>query len=137
MNRAQIPFIILGGLACCLAAASRSVWDGVYSTQQAARGKTGYLEECARCHGENLAGGETAPALVGKDFLKRWNGKTLGDLLETVIRTMPSDDPGNLSRRQYADVTAYVLNANDFPAGAKDLDSTPATLKDIGIEEKR
>ena len=35
---------------------------------------------------------------------------------------MPSDDPGNLSTRQYADVVAYILSFNEFPVGQKELD---------------
>ncbi len=124
-------------MACCLAAGSRSIWDGIYTSNQATRGQAAYREECAKCHGENLAGGEDAPALVGKQFLKTWNGRTVGDLLEIMIKTMPSEDPGSLSRRQYADLSAYILNANEFPAGPKELGSPPSELKDIRIEEKK
>ncbi len=129
--------IILLALSCCFAALGRSVWDGVYTKEQALRGQTAYREECARCHSENLGGGEGSPALAGGDFLKNWNGKTVGDLLDRIVKTMPADDPGNLARRQYADITAWVLNSNEFPAGPKDLDSTPSTLTDVAIEEKR
>src|SRR5580700_2721740 len=129
--------IFLICLPLCVAAGSRSVWDGAYTKEQSARGKTAYLEVCAKWHGETLSGGESAPALAGKDFLKTWNGQTAGDLLDLIIKTMPTDDPGSLSHRQYADITAYVLNQNEFPAGAKDLDSTPAASKDIRIEEKK
>jgi mono/diheme cytochrome c family protein len=115
----------------------RSVWDGVYSKEQAARGQTAYREECARCHGENLGGGESAPALAGNDFLGKWNGRSVGDLLDSIVKTMPADDPGNLARRQYADIAAFMLSANDFPAGTKDLENTPATLKDIVFGGKK
>ncbi len=129
--------ILLFMLVLCVAAASRSVWDGVYSKVQAGRGQAAYREECAKCHAENLAGGEDSPALIGAEFLKKWDGKTAADLFETIRKTMPSDDPGNLSRRQYADITAYILNANDFPAGDKDLESVLDDLKEIRIEPKR
>lgn len=129
--------VVLLAASCCFAAATRSVWDGVYTKEQSSRGQTAYREECARCHSENLGGGEAAPALAGGEFLKNWNGRTVGDLLDRIATTMPADDPGGLSRRQYADITAYMLNANDFPAGPKDLDNTPAALKDIAIEVKK
>jgi mono/diheme cytochrome c family protein len=133
---------ILLALSCCFAAVGRSVWDGLYTKEQAARGQAVYGEECARCHGQNPEGGESAPALAGSEFLKNWNGKTVGDMLERIMKTMPGDDPGGLASRQYADVTAYLLSANEFPSGAKDLDSTPATLKDVvmtakGSEDKK
>jgi mono/diheme cytochrome c family protein len=127
---------ILLALSCCFAAAGRSVWDGVYTKEQALRGQTTYGEECARCHAQNLGGGESAPALAGNEFLKNWNGKTVGDMLERIMKTMPGDDPGSLARRQYADITAWLLSANAFPAGSKDLDSAPDALRDIAIAGK-
>ena len=50
---------------------------------------------------------------------------------------MPSDDPGNLSRREYADIVAYLLGSNEFPVGDKELPSDIATLNEIRIENKR
>ena len=47
---------------------SRSVWDGVYTDEQAKRGAPLYSQYCASCHGAELTGGEMAPALVGSDF---------------------------------------------------------------------
>ncbi len=131
------PAILLILLTCSAAAVSRSVWDGVFSKVQVRRGQTVYREECAKCHGENLTGGEDAPPLVGNAFLKKWQGKTAGDLFEVIRKTMPSEDPGTLSRRQYADIVAYILNTNDFPAGEKELDSASAALDEIRIELKR
>ena len=90
-----------------------------------------------KCHGENLAGGEAAPALVGVEWVPKWNGKTVGDLLGLIRKTMPTDDPGNLSSRQYADIVAYILSVNEFPAGQKELDRDPAALNEIRIEAKR
>jgi len=120
-----------------LAIVARSVWDGVYTKEQAARGKTAYQEECLKCHGENLGGGEAGPTLTGQDFLQKWNGKTAGDLFGLLRKTMPSDDPGGLSIRQYTDLLAFILNANDFPAGQRELDRDLASLNEIRIETKR
>ena len=123
--------------AVCLAAASRSVWDGVYTKEQASRGKIVYGDECAKCHGENLVGSDTAPALAGKEFFTSWSGRSAGDMLQIVGKTMPSEDPGTLSSEQYADAIAYIFSVNEFPAGKKDLDNKPAAIKDIRIEEKK
>ena len=101
------------------AAASRSVWDGVYSKEQAGRGQTAYNSKCARCHGENLMGGEDSPALVDRDFLEKWNGKSVGSLVEVIRKTMPSDGPGKLTQQQCTDITAYLLSVNGFPAGKR------------------
>ena len=119
------------------AAASHSVWDGVYSKEQAARGQTTYNSKCARCHGENLMGGEDSPALVDRDFLEKWNGKSLGALVEVIRKTMPSDGPGKLSRQQSTDITAYLLSANSFPSGSADLPSDPDVLNSIVLQAKK
>jgi S-disulfanyl-L-cysteine oxidoreductase SoxD len=120
-----------------LAAASRSVAEGVYTKEQAARGMTDYKNLCARCHGENLLGGDEAPSVAGADFVERWTGKTVGDLFELIRTTMPSDGPGTLSRKQSADITAYLLSVNEYPAGKTELVTETAPLKEIRIEPKK
>jgi len=136
MHRATVS-ILLVLLSSSIAAVSRSVWDGVYTKPQADRGQSTYREECMKCHGENMMGGEGAPALAGDEFQPKWNGKTAGDLFELMRKTMPSEDPGNLSRRQYADIVAYILSVNGFPGGQKELESETEALQDIRIEVKR
>ncbi len=136
MHRLQLS-ILCCLVSCSFAAASRSVWDGVYTREQATRGQTAYREECMKCHGENLGGGEAGPPLAGDEFLQKWNGKTAGDLFAAIRKTMPSDDPGNLSSRQYSDIVAYILGVNEFPAGQKELDREIAALNEIRIEMKR
>jgi glucose/arabinose dehydrogenase/cytochrome c553 len=107
-----IPFT----LAVTLAAApqtSRPVWDGAYTPEQATRGKTAYLEQCASCHGAQLGGGDEAPALAGARFLANWQARPANELLERVRTSMPPDRPGTLSRQQVADILAYVLSTNN------------------------
>ena len=134
MRRKPVAILFL---ACAVAAASRSVWDGVYTKEQAQRGQAAYAQECMKCHAENLAGGEDAPALAGDEFRRRWNARSVGALFESIRKTMPSDDPGNLSSRQYADIVAYVLSVNEFPAGQKELEHEATPLNEIRIEAKR
>jgi mono/diheme cytochrome c family protein len=117
--------------------ASRSVWSGVYSKEQVSRGQKLYNSQCARCHGEALLGGENSPPLVDRDFLEKWNGKSLGSLVDSTRKTMPSDGPGKLSRRQCTDIIAYLLSANGFPAGESDLESDAAVLNEILIQPKQ
>src|SRR5271169_1129453 len=119
------------------AAASHSVWEGVYSKEQAGRGQTAYNSKCARCHGEALLGGEDSPALVDRDFLERWNGKSVGNLVELIRKTMPSDGPGKLSRQQCTDITAYLLNANGFPVANDDLAPDADALNAILFQAKK
>jgi len=125
--------------AACLAAtaligaAGPSVWDGVYTADQVKRGETAYLQACAGCHGTGLEGGDMTPPLVGGAFTSNWNDLTVGDLFERIRTTMPLDNPGRLSRQQNADVIAFVLKNNGWPAGAAELAADLATLKTIRI----
>jgi mono/diheme cytochrome c family protein len=131
--------LALGVLACALplAARSRSVWDGVYSKDQSERGRKVYDETCARCHGETLLGGDDAKPLVGDAFFERWDGKPVFELFDITRRKMPDDGPAVLSRRETADVVAYLLSANAFPAAEAELASEDEPLKDILITKVR
>jgi len=123
--------------ALSLEAADPSVWNGVYTPEQARRGETAYLQTCASCHGPALDGGDMTPPLVGGAFTSNWNDLTVGDLFDRIRTTMPLDNPGRLSRPQTADVIAFVLKANGWPAGAAELAPDPAALKQIRIEATR
>src|SRR5262249_48808017 len=94
---------------------SRSVWSGVYTDEQAARGKATYDLSCTACHGPTL-GGVDGPPLVGNDFLRNWLEDDLNALLRKVHDRMPADAPGSLPENVSLDVIAYVLQANEFPS---------------------
>jgi len=116
------------------APASRSVWDGVYTEEQAKRGEALYGQECAKCHGADLSGLDEAPALSGGAFLANWNELTVGDLFERVRLTMPPNKQGRLSRQQIVDILSHVLSVNSFPAGKTELEPKTELLKQIRIE---
>lgn len=106
---------------------SRTTWSGVFTAAQADRGGGVYAQACANCHGAGLEGADMSPALAGAAFMASWNDLTLGDLFERIRISMPADRPGSLSRPQMADVIAYLLRANQFPAGTTELPAeTPA-----------
>ena len=117
--------------------APRSVWDGVYTEEQAKRGAALYAKECAGCHGTQLTGGEEAPALTGSTFTSNWNGLTLGELFERTRTTMPQNDPSKVSRQQHADILAFVLSFNRFPAGKVELPTQTEVLREIRFEAER
>jgi mono/diheme cytochrome c family protein len=127
---------VAGGLlgSVLRAQGAASVTAGVYSADQAKRGQTVYGDACAKCHLDDLSGGATSPPLKGDEFLSGWKGKSVGALFDEVKMTMPFDSPGSLTAAQYADVLAYILSANKYPAGAKELQSDPAPLQQIKIE---
>jgi mono/diheme cytochrome c family protein len=117
--------------------AERTVWDSVYTADQAQRGQTAYNQTCARCHQPTLGGADQSPALVGGAFLGNWNGLTLGALHERIRKTMPSDDPGTYGRQHIADVMAYVLKVNGFPAGSVELPKESDALEQIRLQAAR
>ena len=128
---------IAAAIAIAAAQTTRSVWDGVYTEEQSKRGQAVYQKECASCHGPELTGGESAPALTGIGFLSNWNGLTVGDLFERMRVSMPQDNPSRLSRAQHTDVLAFLLNANRFPTGKTELDRQTEVMKQIRFEAER
>lgn len=113
------------------ALAESSVWDGVYSSAQAKRGQALYAKACASCHRENLEGHGPTPSLAGEEFRDRWDGQTLDDLFEKMQATMPADHPGSLSREDNSAILAFMLQANEMPAGDKDLPTESELLAKI------
>ena len=118
-------------------AQQKSVWDGIYTEEQANRGKHVYADMCASCHDAKLTGGQMAPALVGDDFLADFNGLTVGDLFDRTSISMPQNAPGSLTGAQNADILAFVLQANKFPTGQGELGKDSRILKDIKFEMKK
>ncbi|HXT14021.1 MAG TPA: cytochrome c [Gemmatimonadaceae bacterium] len=142
--RFVMPLAILPMAAALAASHSRSphsttrtVWDSVYTMNQAARGETAYARSCARCHGASLSGGDQSPPLSGGAFLGNWNGTPLSDLQTRILTTMPSDSIGIYKRELVTDVIAYLLKSNGFPAGAAELSPLPDSLKDITLRTSR
>ena len=114
-----------------------SVWDGVYSEAQAVRGGEAYRQACVNCHGPELEGADMTPPLTGGTFTSNWNDLTLGDLFERIRATMPLDQPGTLSRQQNADLVAFLLRANQWPAGTTELSRELGALKQIRIQSSK
>lgn len=115
------------------AAQTTSIWDGVYTSEQARRGEPLYVAECAECHGDDLAGLDMAPALAGEEFLYNWEGLSLGDLFERLRISMPQGDPRSVSGQEKADILAYMLEAAGLPAGDTELARRTDALRDVSI----
>ena len=101
--------------------AAPSVWDGVYTEEQAQRGKPVYIEHCSFCHGETLEGDDESTPLVGDEFRSNWDGLPLGRLYDRIRKDMPLSHPGTLNRKQNADILAYILSVNEFPSSQVEL----------------
>ncbi len=117
--------------------ADSTVWDGVYNAAQATKGEAQYGAQCASCHGADLQGSGPMPGLTGDDFRKEWTGQTVGDLFDRIQTTMPGDKPGKLSPEVNADILAFLLKANGYPAGKGELTGNVAALSRIKFTQKR
>jgi mono/diheme cytochrome c family protein len=116
---------------------SRSVWDGVYTQEQAQRGQSSYNQHCMACHGSSLTGGEQAPPLAGGEFLANWNGLTVGDLFDRIRTSMPLNNPQSLNRETNAAILSYILSVNRFPIGQAELPGRSEVLKLIRLDAER
>ena len=96
----------------------RTVWDNVFSSEQAARGKVIFATTCAACHSADL-NGASGPALKGEAFLNHWMEGSL-DGLFTHVKSMPPNR-ANLGDTAYIDLLAFLLDANAFPTGTQEL----------------
>jgi len=114
-----------------------SVWEGVYTKAQAARGKARYFTSCAVCHGPQLQGDSDSPELAGKSFMKRWGDQSVATLFAYASTQMPVGRPGSLGVQGYADVIAHILATNGFPDGQRDLPASEQALEHIIIEGKK
>ena len=114
-------------------AQQKTVWDAVYTEEQAKRGSELYAKRCAACHGDGLGGVESAPALVGPAFYANWEGETLDALSERMRISMPQDAPGSLSRTQNADILAHIMKTGGYPSGSTPLSDVPGALTQIRV----
>lgn len=128
--------IVATGAAASTAQSGKSVWGGIYTESQATAGEALFGDHCATCHGEDLAGVEQAPALAGGAFGQRWDGSTLKKLFERM-EAMPPREPRSLTAKQYADILAFLLSANKFPAGPTPLAPDRSALSEIAISSVR
>ena len=107
---------------------------GSYTDAQAMRGEELYATQCASCHGLELEGvPDLFPALVGDTFVETWQERSVGELFEKVIVTMPALDPGVLTPEQSADLVAYMLSTSNYPSGSADLATDLDALNAIPV----
>lgn len=107
--------------AMLTAQTGRSVMDAVYAPAQAERGRARYERTCEPCHGVDLHGGVGA-ALTGESFVRNWSGLGL-DRLADRVRMMPPNAAERLGDAAALELVAYLLSANGFPAGTRELEA--------------
>lgn len=103
------------------------IWEGVYTPEQAERGRMVVEQHCIECHHEDLSGGE-GPALVGSSFMVKWEMQSVERLFHKIRDTMPEVGDTTVTEAQKLDTVAYILQQNGFPAGTRELIDTNGAL---------
>ena len=130
--RQALVVIVSGALSLALSSSlsaqdKKSVKAGVYTAAQADRGITLFRSKCASCHAPNR--------FTDDLFYTSFAGKPLWEMFDVISDTMPEDDPGGMKKEEYADVIAYLLKLNNFPAGATELPVDKDALSAIVMEK--
>ena len=131
--RAAAAMSLLAGLSVSVRAQAPRVADststlsGVYTDEQAKRGRDAYLGQCRSCH---------APS-TGSAFSKRWAGKTVLELFTYIFETMPDNNPRSVGEADNVDIIGYLLQATGMPSGTRELPTVADSLKAIRIELKK
>lgn len=111
------------------------IWQGVYSTAQAERGKTSFNSSCLRCHGDKLQG-NTAPALSGDRFFTTWGSEPIASLFAKIRDTMPPNFGTSIDDQTKLDIVAYILQTNGYPGGPGELTQNGTDLATAQILKK-
>lgn len=119
---AALIFAVVG--ICALAQSQKFYQSGPtpsFTASQVERGKTAYNSSCESCHGANLDDGEFGPALKGAAFQQKWGAQSPGALFSYMTQKMPPGASGTIGSQTYADLQAYILQANGAAPGATEL----------------
>jgi S-disulfanyl-L-cysteine oxidoreductase SoxD len=106
----------------------KSTAEGVYTTEQAVKGKELYGKVCESCH---------QPAkFTGAEFTRAYGSKPLSEI-DGAMAEMPMDNPGSMSRDDVASLIAYFLSMNKYPAGQAPLSGEADVLKNIMVSPRQ
>lgn len=123
-------FVLAAQLGACAAStgssapAAAAAPSGYFTAGQAARGERRFNQLCADCH---------RTVEITRSWFSGNVHHTAGDLMTVMSMTMPESSPGSLSPDQYADILAFLLRLNNYPAGEAELPADPAVLADVPI----
>ncbi len=107
--------------------------SGVFTAEQAERGREAFAHHCAHCHGSELEGG-FGPRLAPLDPAQ-FRDAPLSRPYQIMRTEMPFDAPGSLEDQVYAAILAFVLHENGYPSGSEPLAADAETLSNIVLDE--
>ena len=117
------------GIVAAAQTPTKTTNDGVYTAEQAARGKAVFESKCTGCHEPSRFMGDT--------FYEAWDGKPLKEIWDIASGTMPEDNPGSLKQQEYGDILAYFLSLNEFKTGDTELQGNASAMAAIKVEKKK
>ncbi|MBT5219567.1 MAG: cytochrome c [Woeseia sp.] len=124
----RIIVAALGVVICANTAADpRSINDGVYTKEQAKVGEVLYTQQCILCHDKKYF----------RPVLKRWEGQAINVLFTVMSTSMPENNPGFLSEKEYVDILAYVLSLSRYTAGDSELEYKDGALDDLIVAARQ
>jgi mono/diheme cytochrome c family protein len=133
--RASLTAAACAGLLYWACSAYGQSAPGVFSAEQAQHGQNIVREKCGACHGNELGGGQEAPALKGDAFWSEWDQQTARSLYSRIISTMPPDGPGTLDPKDVIDLVAFIVHENGVPQGK--AIQNPNELNSIKLERPK
>lgn len=98
--------------------------DGFFTAAQASRGERRFAQLCADCH---------RTVEITRSWFSGFTHQNAGELYTIMSMTMPETSPGSLDDDDYADILAYLLRLNDYPAGDAELPADRSVLGAIAI----
>lgn len=95
---------------------SPNTLQGIYTEEQAQRGRQVFEDTCSACH--------EPEDWLDEFFLARWDGESVYRFWYYVFENMPDDAPPySLPREEVSDVLTYIFQLNGLPAGDTELGS--------------
>ena len=135
LTSAQVYALRSGALATATAGGAGGMTLVNFTADQVTHGSDIYADRCVQCHGDTLDNGEFGgPPLNGSYFKKHWAGGSVAALIGFMKAKMPPDRPGSLTDQSYADLAAFLLDANDYPKGDKELPSDAAAQQKLSLK---
>src|SRR5579862_7339558 len=116
-RKTAIGLCAVAGLVLGAVANGAQQSSTTFTLAQAEAGATEYAQNCAGCHGDNLAGKTNGPSLKGAAFMSTWGARRTKDLYQYVSTAMPPGNAGSLSADTCADIVAYILAYNSAKPG--------------------